>query len=65
MDSNKIIEGINIIAKYAPEGNDYYLQPGHDQIWCGGFEWVTEQKDIDRLKELGWFEAEDSRSCNC
>ena len=61
---NKILEGMNIIAKYEPEAHMY---AGHDQIWFGRY--IPEEmsvEDEDRLKlELGWFEAEDSWSHFC
>jgi hypothetical protein len=57
------IEGVAIIGKYAPEEDDWNLCAEHDQIWFGSYEWVTDEKDIARLLELGWFEDEDSWSC--
>jgi hypothetical protein len=65
MESKKVIEGINIIYNSIPEDNtgEYYFHPGHDQIWVGKFEWITNDVDKARLEELGWFEDEDSWSC--
>jgi hypothetical protein len=64
MKNKEFIEGIAIIGKYAPEKNDWNLCAEHDQIWFGAYEWVTDEKDISRLEELGWFEDMDSWSCS-
>jgi len=64
MNNSEFIEGVNIIAKYIPENekNDFGIQAAHDQIWFGAEEWVTDEKDIKRLDELGWFISESSWS---
>jgi hypothetical protein len=55
------VEGVNIIAKYIPKSKDFNIQAEHDQIWFGSYIWVKGE-DRKRLKELGWFEDEDSWS---
>jgi len=56
-----IIEGIKIISKYVKD-DDYDFHPGHDQIWFGAYDIVTDIKDILKLRKLGWFEDEESWS---
>ena len=56
------IEGINIIMKYRPKDTDYNFAAEHDKIYFGEYYWVTNEKDIKRLDDLGWFEDEDSWS---
>jgi len=63
MKNKAFIEGVAIIGKHSPEEDDWNLCSEHDQIWFGAYEWVTDEKDIARLEELGWFEDEDSWSC--
>jgi len=65
MNNSNFVEGVDIIAKYIPEGekDSHSIQAGHDQIWFGAYEWVTDEKDKSRLEEIGWFEDEDSWSC--
>jgi len=65
MNNSNFIEGVNIIAKHMPEEakEGYDFQAAHDQVWFGSHDWVTDEKDISRLEELGWFEAEESWSC--
>ena len=57
MRNSEFIEGVNIIAKYIPEdekqSSGVYAE--HDQFWFGAEEWVTDENDIKRLDELGWF----------
>ena len=65
MKTKDIIEGLLIIQKHVPEDqkDGYWHNQGHDQIWCGEFDWVPIGKDAEILVELGWFEDEDSWSC--
>lgn len=65
MRNNTFVEGVNIIAKHIPdsEKEGWGIHAEHDQIWFGAHEWVTDEKDVARLEELGWFEDEDSWSC--
>lgn len=63
--NNKFVEGVNIISKYIPEDSDFDYSFYQDQMWFGDFESVTDQKDIDRLIELGWVYDDDLWSiCN-
>lgn len=57
MRNFEFIEGVNIIAKYIPEDkkNDWGVHAEHDKIWFGDEEWISDEKDIKRLNELGWF----------
>ena len=59
-NDKEFIEGMNIIAKYILEGSDYNIAAEHDTIYYGTYECVTDEKDIKRLEELGWYEDEDS-----
>ena len=65
MRNRNFIKGVQIIAKYIPEEDmdSHGIQAEHDQIWFGEYISVTDEKDIEYLKELGWFESEDSWSC--
>lgn len=65
-----MIEAIQIFMKYDPE---FYFSTGHDIIYGlpvdNGFEdddgnfdakpMITDQRDVDRLIELGWFMEND------
>jgi len=62
MKNKNFIEGVAIIGKYINQ-DGFNVAAGHDQIWSGSIEIVTDQKDIDLLKELGWFKEYDSWSC--
>lgn len=64
MENKQFAEGISIIAKYIPEGEKYSLNACHDQIWFGAIDWVTDEEDVRRLEKLGWYEDEESWSCN-
>ncbi len=66
MKNSEFVEGVNIIAKYIPENekNGYGIQACHDGIWFGAYKWVTEESDVKRLEELGWYEDEDSWACS-
>lgn len=57
MRNNEFIEGVTIIAKYIPEERkeSFDINAEHDQFWFGEDEWVTDEKDRQRLEELGWF----------
>lgn len=62
MRNSEFIEGVAIIGKYLkPDG--YSINPAHDQIFIGDYSAVTDEKDVARLLELGWFEDEDAWSC--
>jgi hypothetical protein len=65
MKNIQFIEGVNIIAKYLPKekNTDFDLYAAHEQIWFCDFDLIPDGKDKKRLKELGWFEDEDSWSC--
>lgn len=57
-----VYEGLLIIGQYDPH-SDFYA--AHEQIWFGDYQKTFEQmtdKEFERLKELGWFEDEDSWS---
>ena len=62
---NNVFQGIEIIRKYSNEaelkGNCF--QAVDDQIYCGHYsgDKMTPQ-DLAKMKELGWFEHEDSWS---
>lgn len=56
MTSDKIVKGINILAKY-PKA---YFAAEHDQIWFGPEdEKAVSEEDAKALEELGWFKEED------
>ena len=59
MSDKDFIKGILIIAKYIPKDSDYNLAAEHDKIYYGEYDWVKGE-DRKKLKELGWFEDEDS-----
>lgn len=49
---NKILAGMQIIAKYNP---DFHVSAEHDQIWVGpGFIQVSAE-DAKNLDDLDWF----------
>lgn len=54
-------EGIYILDQYTdPEGGIY---AAHEQIYAGSADADILEKDVARLKELGWFEDKESWSC--
>lgn len=60
-----VIEGMIIIQKCTPDNEDAMrnFRAGHDQIWCGDYPGDNiSEKEINRMKELGWFEDEGSWS---
>jgi len=57
--SEKFVEGVNIIAKYMTVEN-MGVHGEHDIIYFGSYDSVTDDNDIKRLDELGWFEEEES-----
>lgn len=65
MRNYNFIEGVNIIAKHIPEDqiDSFGVNAEHNQLWFGSHEWVTDEKDVARLEELGWFEDEGAWSC--
>lgn len=65
MRNDKFLKGIEIIASKMPEENkeQWDLRAGHDQIWFGAAEWVTDPLDKKTLEDLGWSIDEDSWSC--
>lgn len=65
MNTGNFIVGIGIIAKYLPEKEkeNWGVRAEHDQMWIADDEWVTNEEDRNRLKELGWFINEGSWSC--
>ncbi len=58
MRIDKLIEGLNILAKYEAEGN---VEPGHDEIWGPGpsSDKMTPEDKV-RLEELHWMWDEES-----
>ena len=56
MRIDKLIEGLNILAKYEPKGN---VEPGLDTIYGPGPE-EPSPEDKAKLDKLGWFWEEDS-----
>ena len=57
MKNSDFIKGINIIAKYIPEGDNdkYHTSFGYAQMCFGNKEWITDEMVIVELKQLGWF----------
>ena len=58
--NKNFIEGVKIIAKYVDPDN-YDLRSGHQQIYFGEYE-LIKGEDKKRLKDLDWFEDEESWS---
>jgi hypothetical protein len=62
-----VIEGLEILAKYSKNGRESHgVAAEHEIIYAGGSD-IEELDDIpeedrERLKELGWFWAEDVSS---
>ena len=61
MNNANLVEGIKIIAKYV-DSEQHNFATGHDQIWFCDYDKVTDENDVQKLIELGWFEDEDSWS---
>jgi hypothetical protein len=61
MTVKNFVEGINIIAKYITK--EFDMESEHGQFYFGAYNSVTNQKDIAKLWELGWFEEEAMWSC--
>jgi len=61
MTFDKIVEGINIIARHTKE--EYCMQAAHDQIWVGSCDLPLTESEKGRMLEMGWFIAEDAWSC--
>lgn len=60
---HRIIEGLNILAKYYPSDE---FAAAHDQIWYAPYEpEKISSEDLQRLEDLGWFESDDSWSHFC
>lgn len=51
----KILEGLNIFAKYKGPS----MQPEHDELHAGAEEPVSDE-DAARLEELGWSKQEET-----
>ena len=62
MRDKNFIEGLNIISKHIPEGEEFNLAAEHDIIYFGEYDWVK-GKDRAKLKRLGWIEEEDAWTC--
>lgn len=54
-----LAEGLQIIAKYADERNQYCVQAEHDELWVGDTSWPLTVAERDRLEELGFDDFED------
>lgn len=61
MTFDKIVEGINIIAKHNKD--EYCIQTGHDQLWVGSIDLPLTDAEKARMLEMGWFRSEDAWSC--
>lgn len=55
----RIAEGLQIVLKY--DDGDGEVAVGHDQMWIGAGVTVSDE-DKNRLKDMGWFEDEESWS---
>lgn len=59
---NRVIEGLNIIAKYDPDSE---IRFEHDHVWFGDYEKTVSQMteaELEKLELLGFSEDEDSWS---
>ena len=65
MTNDKILRGISVISEHMPKTSksDYDFAVGHDQLWFGAQDWVTDTLVIQELENMGWFIDEDSWSC--
>lgn len=54
MTTSKVIEGLQILAKYRYEEDGYDLGAEHDVIYAYSTDRSLEAADIDRMIELGW-----------
>lgn len=59
MKNKDFIEGVRIIGKHC-DPESYQVAVEHDQFWFGSTEEITDEEDIKKLEELGWFIDEDS-----
>lgn len=56
-----MLETMQIFLKYAGKGTDSLpVAAQHDQLFIGPDPIVVSETDKARLRELGWFEEEDS-----
>jgi len=58
----QVIEGLEILVKYAANKDAHDFAAGHEQIYYGESDWSISEDDKKRLDELGWFIDEDSWS---
>jgi hypothetical protein len=56
--TEKIVKGLALIMKYSP---DSVLVTADDQLWCGAGVKMN-NVDVQRMKDWGWFEDEESWS---
>ena len=60
MKFSAVIEGLQILAKYADEGLDAAVAAGDDRIYADLCVDVRASKeDAERLEQLGWFDGGD------
>jgi len=62
MKIKKFIEGLEIIKKYVKDDNAT-IASGHDIVWLCDIDLITDDKDIKKLEDLGFFEDEDFWAC--
>lgn len=58
----QIMGGLEILAKYVDDDYQWFIRPGHDQIWAGYDDGSITEEDREKLHALGWFADEGSWS---
>jgi hypothetical protein len=59
MKTKNFIEGINILSKYYTDIEGWHLNCEHDQFYCNTTDTELTKEDVEKMRELGWFQPDE------
>ena len=58
MKLSNFIEGLRTLQQYYENGEGYHIGAEHDQFYCCQTDKPLTPEDVQKMRDLGWFQPE-------